>query len=83
MVLVEVLMGALRAVEGEEDELARGWGGGDLFIGGVFVGVGDFGGFAEAAYADAEPGGDEDGGYGGGEDVAGGGLVGVWFWGVG
>lgn len=42
----------------------------DLFVGGVFEGVGDFGGFAVAAYACAVPDADEEGGDAGEEDVA-------------
>ena len=49
----------------------------DLFVRGVFEGVGDFGGLTEGAYAAAVPGADEEGGDGGEEDVAGfSGLVG-------
>lgn len=63
-------MAALRAVEGVHGLGLGGRGGGDLLVGGVFVGVGDFGEFAEAADARAEPGADEEGGDGGGEGVA-------------
>ena len=74
VVLVEVLVPALRGVEGVHG-FARGRGRGlDLLVRCVLVGVRDLGRFAEAAYAHAEPGADEEGRYCGEEDVAGGGL---------
>ena len=75
MVLAEVLVRALRRVEGEE-RLLRGWGGGlHLLVRGVLEGVGDLGCFAEGAHAAAVPGADDEGADGGAEDVARGVLV--------
>lgn len=76
MVLAEVLVRALRRVEGEERLLGRGGGGLHLLVRGVLEGVGDLGCFAEGAHAAAVPGADEEGADGGAEDVAGGVLVG-------
>jgi hypothetical protein len=70
MVLVKVLVAALCTVEGVHC-FPRRWGGGlHLFIRGVFVRVRDFGGLAELVYTGPEPGADEEGGYGGEEDIA-------------
>jgi hypothetical protein len=69
-VLVEVLVPALRAVEGVESLLALGRGRLHLLVGGVFVGVGELCGASEGADAEAEVGADEEGGDGGEEDVA-------------
>jgi hypothetical protein len=71
VVLVEVLVCALRAVEGQHGGLCGGRGCLHLFVGGVFVGVGDLGCFAEGAYAAAVPGAHEEGGDCGEENVAG------------
>ena len=74
VVLAEVLVRALRRVEGEE-RLLRSWGGGlHLLVRGVLEGVGDLGRFAEGAHAAAVPGADEEGADGGAEDVASGGC---------
>ena len=70
VVLAEVLVTALRGVEGEELGLLLGRGGLDLLVGGVFVGVGDLGSFAEAADTDTKVGAGEEGGDYGEEDVA-------------
>lgn len=60
-ILEKVLMSALRAVEGIHGLCVCGRGRRDLLVGGVFVGVGDLGGFAEGGYAAAKPGADEEG----------------------
>jgi hypothetical protein len=78
VVLVEVLVGALRAVESQHGGLCGGGGGLHLLVGGVFEGVGDLGCFAEAANARAMPRADEEGGYCREEDVAGDRSVGAW-----
>lgn len=70
VVLVEVLVGALCGVECEHSLGCRRAGGLDLFVGRIFVGVGDFGGFAEGADAHALVEACEEGGDGGEEDVA-------------
>lgn len=64
-------MGALGTIEQVERSLLvfRG-SGSDLLGGGVGVGVGNFGGFAEGAYAHALPGGEEHCGRGGDKHVA-------------
>lgn len=70
MVLVEVLVRALSAVE-RRHGVCGCWGCClNLFVGGIFVGVGHFGGFAEGSCAAAVPEADEEGGYCGGKDVA-------------
>ena len=68
VVLVEVLVRALRRVEGQHCGFGLRRRGLHLFVRGVFVGVGDLGCFAEAADAAAVPGADEEGGDAGGED---------------
>lgn len=72
MVLVEVLVTALGGVEGEELGLALGGvvGGVDLLVRGVFEGVGDLRGFAEAADAGGEDAAGEEGADYGEEDKA-------------
>lgn len=70
VVFVEVLVCALGGVEGQHGGLGRGRGGLDLFVGGIFEGVGDFGGFTIAADASAEPGANEEGGDSCEEDEA-------------
>jgi hypothetical protein len=70
VVLVEVLVGALRAIEGDHCRGARGRSGLDLFVRGIFVGVGNFGGLASAANVGAVPDADEECGDAGEEDVA-------------
>lgn len=70
MVLAEVLVRALRGVEGEERFFGSRGGGLDLLVGGVFEGVGHFGGFAEGADAAAVPGADDEGADDCAEDVA-------------
>jgi hypothetical protein len=50
-----------------------------LFVGCVFIGVRDFGCFAEAADAAAMPDADEECGDAGGKDVAMGWWVSLWF----
>lgn len=62
MVLVEVLVGALRSVEGQHGALGGGRGGLDLLVRGVFEGVRDLGRFTEGADTAAVPGADEEGG---------------------
>ena len=70
VVLVEVLVGALGAVEGQERRFGGGRGRLDLFPRRVFEGVGDLGRFAEAADVGAVPGAHDEGRDGGKEDVA-------------
>lgn len=65
MVLVEVLVGALRAVE-EVHGVCFRWGSGlDLFVGCVFVRIRDFGELAVAAHEALVPGSYEESGEGG------------------
>jgi hypothetical protein len=71
VVLAEVLVGALRAVEGQHGGLCGGGGGLHLLVGGVFEGVRDLGCFAETTDPGAVPGADEEGRYCGEQDVAG------------
>lgn len=70
MVLVEVLVTTLSAIELHHRGRASGGSSGDLLVRGIFVWVGDLGGFAEGRYASTEPCSDEDGGDGGEEDEA-------------
>ena len=75
VVLAEVLVRALRRVEGEHGLLRCRRRRLDLLVGRVFEGVGDLGRFAEAAHAAAVPGADDEGADDCAEDVAGGLLV--------
>lgn len=70
MVLAEVLVAALRSVEGEELGLALGGRALDLLPGSVLEGVWDLCSFAEGANAYAENAASEEGGDYGEEDVA-------------
>lgn len=62
MVLVEILVTTLRAIELVQRFGLFGRSGLDLLVGGVFVRVWDLGGFAECGDARAEIGADEEGG---------------------